>query len=489
MAGIEAIGLGAISSNSVKAVQGSAKVSVNTDQFDRFLQNGQNLASNADETADSTKSQKIAGLDKENVYSRREDMSRVSDESSAVDGSLGEEELAETANDLKEGIQDILKENLGIKNEEIDSILETMGVVITDLLNPQTLQQFVLQLNGGQENIDFLTNEALLSDFSDLLQDLEAFLNDDMKSLLTMMEEVDTPMTLDEFLAGQGITDESVVVSEEVLSDVTTSEQANVVVTQTENLAVDLSQDEADMAKIEKISIRTSEEPATKGNISVSQNLSEDSADNNAFSDGTQSQSSSEMLFTNVTNADESISTPLFAEQFDAAGNNVTRLFDNNIAGNQRMQQMIDIVNQVSGKIRSSLSANTTTMEVQLNPESLGKVFLSVASKEGVMTATFHVQSDEAKNALESQIYTLRENLEAKNLKVESVDVQISDFNFSQSNGAEGQGQSDSAEKGKKKFKYDSDIVDASDVPNEESAEQIRRQVMRDSGGSIDFTA
>ena len=32
----------------------------------------------------------------------------------------------------------------------------------------------------------------------------------------------------------------------------------------------------------------------------------------------------------------------------------------------------------------------------------LGKVYMAVSSKAGVMTATFHVQSEEAKQALES---------------------------------------------------------------------------------------
>ena len=159
--------------------------------------------------------------------------------------------------------------------------------------------------------------------------------------------------------------------------------------------------------------------------------------------------------------------------------------------GAQRMQQMVDIVNQVSSQLRSSLSENVTKMEMQLNPESLGKVLFSVVSKAGVMTATFQVQSEEAKQALESQMLTLRETLEAKNLKVESVDVQISDFNFTQSNEAEAQNQrqNEAARQGRKRFRFDTEETDKMKGVEENNAETVRRQVMRDTGGSIDFTA
>lgn len=150
---------------------------------------------------------------------------------------------------------------------------------------------------------------------------------------------------------------------------------------------------------------------------------------------------------------------------------------------------MIDIVNQVSERIRSVVNANTTSVEVQLNPESLGKVFFSVVSKGGVMTANFQVQTEEAKNALESQIMILKDNLEAKNLKVESVEVHVSDFNFDQSNQAEKQAQEEAAKQGRRRFRYDAGEEEDSMQAEEITAEKVRRQVMRDNGGSIDFTA
>lgn len=153
------------------------------------------------------------------------------------------------------------------------------------------------------------------------------------------------------------------------------------------------------------------------------------------------------------------------------------------------MQQMIDIVNQVVERVHSSLQDETTTLEMQLNPERLGKMLLTVNSRDGVMTASITVQNAEAKAALESQMITLRENLEQKNLKVEAVEVSVSDFAFSQS------GQTDTGDQknfrqgnGKRsRFRFDSDEEETDN--QEETAQSVRRSIMPDSGSSVDFTA
>ncbi len=211
----------------------------------------------------------------------------------------------------------------------------------------------------------------------------------------------------------------------------------------------------------------------------------------NSNKESDQSGTESELFFSQRGEMTEerAVDTPLFAEQFRAMQEDGVQLVKPQWNGMQRMQQMIDIVNQVSERIRSVVNANTTSVEVQLNPESLGKVFFSVVSKGGVMTANFQVQTEEAKNALESQIMILKDNLEAKNLKVESVEVHVSDFSFDQSNQAEKQAQEEAAKQGRRRFRYDAGEADESEQVAEVSAEQVRRQVMRDSGGSIDFTA
>lgn len=153
------------------------------------------------------------------------------------------------------------------------------------------------------------------------------------------------------------------------------------------------------------------------------------------------------------------------------------------------MQQMIDIVNQVVERIHSSMRDETTTLEMQLSPERLGKMLLTVSSKEGVMTASFTVQNAEAKAALESQMITLRENLEQKNLKVEAVEVSVSDFAFSQSGQADTGDQKNYQQGNGKRTRFQYDSEDEEVENSQEAEEQVRRSVMMDQGSSVDFTA
>ena len=54
-----------------------------------------------------------------------------------------------------------------------------------------------------------------------------------------------------------------------------------------------------------------------------------------------------------------------------------------------------------------------TSMEIALNPASLGSVNLHVSSKGGVISAQLYAQDEAVRAALESQVAALKESLEA----------------------------------------------------------------------------
>lgn len=491
MAGMEAISsLAGLSLSGMTASKGTAAVSANgAKQFEQFLNQGN--SKNQD-----TKSVESVKETKDNVYTVNRDYTR-NDRIS--------EKTVETKNDtvsngedamqmLQSGIRELVKENLGLDDETLDAVLESMGIMLTDLFNPAVLQQFVLFVNGGQESTDFLMNEDMLQSFTNLMQVMEDFKEDNQSLIVSMMEKLEEPVTLDEFLEqeGTGLTAEEAFVSEEagafeyaddveaVVVTENTADTAKAVQTQQVKSGVRESgtQQSADTDDIQ------SEEVSEKEPVFENLSESDDTED-----DMQEEQNANDVLFAerDDISGEDGVMNPLFSDKFDSFLQDGIRFLKAENGATQKMQQMIDIVNQVSERIRSTVSADTSSVEMQLNPESLGKVVISVSAKQGVMTATFRVQSEEAKNALESQIITLRENLEAKNLKVESVEVQVSDFSFAQSNQAEGQEQSDYETKSNKKFRYDFD--EEVETDDEASAEAVRRQVMRDSGGSIDFTA
>lgn len=113
--------------------------------------------------------------------------------------------------------------------------------------------------------------------------------------------------------------------------------------------------------------------------------------------------------------------------QMDGAGNTV------------QVTELREIANQIIEQIKVVVSQDHTSMELQLNPENLGKVNLSIQSKDGMMTAQFVVENELTKEAIESQMFTLKNTLEQQGIKVENIEVTVANYSFEQSGQADTQ--------------------------------------------------
>lgn len=437
-----------------------------------------------------------------------------------------------TQNDFlqaEDEVKSIVKDVLELDEETFQQTLASMGITVMQLLDPKMLQQFVVQVNGGDDVTDLLTNEDMMQQFSELSASL---LDIDWEELTGFNGEQLSNMTADQFddsellqnlidqLDGTAADDGGVSVTENVSQadvQVVPEQKENQI---KENFSVSedspeqaLTENSSDAPTVvaddgEKVNRQVmaenagpSEEPV-QNNVKVTnedvvpvsansgENTSDAGAENlmqNAFQNGEETAGQSENLASyfedSPVTVTESQTIMNFVENMVQASN------VEQVQEPVNMQQMIDIVNQVVERVHSSLQDETTTLEMQLNPERLGKMLLTVSSREGVMTASITVQNAEAKAALESQMITLRENLEQKNLKVEAVEVSVSDFAFSQS------GQTDTGDQknfqqgnGKRsRFRFDSDEEETEN--QEETAQSVRRSIMPDSGSSVDFTA
>lgn len=185
--------------------------------------------------------------------------------------------------------------------------------------------------------------------------------------------------------------------------------------------------------------------------------------------------------------------------QESAADNNPVDLFIQNLtaksadnvnqASAEQVQVMREIVNQIVEKIKVTIKPESTSMELQLNPESLGRVDLTVASKNGVLTASFTAENQIAKEAIESQMQVLKDNLNNQGVKVEAIEVTVAEFGFRQNteSGADAQGQSKQQKKtGTRRINLDSFNEESVDISEEEA---LAARVLRDNGGTVDYTA
>lgn len=408
-------------------------------------------------------------------------------------GGLTEDQL--TA--VNQEIRNVVKTALGVDEETMEAVLAEMGIMPIELLQPENLQQFILMVDGGQEITDFLMNEEMMGDFnlvSEILQTLD------------MTEITDTPLT--EILQQMTKMTEEIPVdmdslSDGVLTDALSQDSELPLSQQTEDVAILQEEPEVVVVQQEDLDpvVRQTapeEKQLQEGNqdqMVSSVDLSDVTAQNNVSSDDlSQNKANSDASDQQESQLPEQFTSVRPEPEFIAVGNHIQQQMVadsvSEIATPQPTPQMVQIVEQIVEQIRIHVQADNTTMEMQLNPESLGKVLLTISNRAGMMTANFTVQTEEARMAVESQMYTLRENLEQKELKVDAVEVTVSNFEFTQSGGNGGDQKDLNQGDGRsRRFRMEEQEEDGEEISQEAEAERVRRNVMRDNGGSVDFIA
>ena len=98
-------------------------------------------------------------------------------------------------------------------------------------------------------------------------------------------------------------------------------------------------------------------------------------------------------------------------------------------AGNHRAVDELGepVVPQVVRSMAALVRNDVTEMRLQLQPRDLGEIEMRVRAVEGIVRGEVMVQSMEVKQLLESQIERLRAALEQQGLRLESLDVGVSE--------------------------------------------------------------
>lgn len=490
MAEIKSVIMETLSAGQVKQqAKGSVQKNSSSNSFDNYLSTSQKSnGAAASKTASKTQSNNVKVANQSKAKSTSDKVSDVNSGNSV--NSLNQKSIDK----VNEKIADEVKDVLGIDDDTFANAMTALGLSPLDLLESNNLAKLVLFVNGSSDFTDLLTDENMmnqLNELSDILGNLnwEDLTGMSKSDFLEGVEDFnaksqtgsdvfkeDAPALAQETAvdaADSGNTSENVSAEEESAAN------TNNVSTEKKSAQGETTVNTSDNSSDTKVEVSV-----TKSEESSSQQSSYSSQSENDMSEVTH-----EQAFTDddVTSDNQHVVRNDFVQNLNQAVNDAVQVAK---PESVRMQQMVDIVNQVVERIKVSIGTESTSMEMQLNPEHLGKLLLNVSSKNGVMTAVFSVQSEEARAALESQMYTLRENLELRELKVDAVEVNVSDFDFSHSDQTMSGDQSKADNGNGKQMKFDSDDEASSEemISNEEK-EAVRKQVMRDNGSQIDFTA
>lgn len=491
MAEIKSVIMETLSAGQVKQqAKGSVQKNSSSNSFDNYLSTSQKSKGDAaSKTASKTQSNNVKVANQSKAKSTSDNVSDANSGNSV--NSLNQKSIDK----VNEKIADEVKDVLGIDDDTFANAMTALGLSPLDLLESNNLAKLVLFVNGSSDFTDLLTDENMmnqLNELSDILGNLnwEDLTGMSKSDFLEGVEDFnaksqtgsdvfkeDAPALAQETAvdaADSGNTSENVSAEEEE-----SATNTNNVSTEKKSVQGETTVNTSDNSSDTKVEVSV-----TKSEESSSQQSSFSSQSEDDMSEVTHDQTISE---DDVTTDNQHTVRNDFVQNLNQAVNDAVQVAK---PESVRMQQMVDIVNQVVERIKVSIGTESTSMEMQLNPEHLGKLLLNVSSKNGVMTAVFSVQSEEARAALESQMYTLRENLELRELKVDAVEVNVSDFDFSHSDQTMSGDQSKADNGNGKQMKFDFDDEASSEemISNEEK-EAVRKQVMRDNGSQIDFTA
>lgn len=332
---------------------------------------------------------------------------------------------------------------LGIDEEKLQQLLAETGFSMQELLNPEMLQQFVLQIHDAS-SVDMLIDENLNQTVNQLLN------------------------ALDEILTANGIAEmdfsEVVLMDEEGIE--TSIEQKDVIANLEQETA------EKELPEAQTVTVEEAQETSQKTQTAQMDVKVTVQTQNGNYAGGQESQMN-QNTDTILANLNQAVT--------QAIGNDAAE-----VNGFSEQISQADILRQVVDEIKLTMSRDINSLSVQLNPEQLGKVQIYVATKNGVMQAQIIAENEAAKNAVEAGISVLREAFENQDLKVDAIEVMVGTRDFFAEN--EQNTQDDSR---REKTGNQSGGINLNEVSDDEisESEQLEAEMMKAQGNRVNYTA
>ena len=395
-----------------------------------------------------------------------------------------------------DNIKDIIKEQLNISDEEIESVMEQLGFTFMDLLDPQNLADFVSEIKGSLDLTDMIVDpdfQQLMLSMSSVKQEIAQVCDIDseqMDEIISVMEPVTE--------SDNGSSDENFGIDiSEIAENVSQSEEA---ASKTSVVSEQVQTELAERSVSEKIQdndiVTVVTDKTTDGSVAGQYaDGNSDSADGNTEEEAEESDLA----------ADQRKADILSEKVSDNNAGKATFTVDNGIRNVQTPEtpfsavsqasgkvDILDIIQQVTEQLKVSMTSDETSMEMQLNPENLGKIYVNVSQKNSQITAHMMVMNEVVREALESQLGNLRETLSQAGVKVDAVEVTVASHEFEQnleqnsSKEQKQQEQSGSFKSTRKNINMSS-LDEMSGIMTEE--ENLVAQIMHDNGNSVDFMA
>lgn len=339
-----------------------------------------------------------------------------------------------------------IKETFSVSEEELQGVMDELGMTETDLMDPAQLNELLMAVSGAEDSFALLTDEELYGNVKsilDLQKDLTGQAQEELQLTPEKWQDAVTKVVTEEPVITVEVEDHATDAAERLQSDV---ELPTVEQEPEEKIQAPVQNTQEEKTK-DSGNRHESQTAGQQGNLLL-QNLKEEN-----FLSGLQQASQTEGTQTTDTQ---------------------------------------DIMRQIMDYMKVSVKADSSDLEMQLHPQSLGTLHVQVASKNGVVTANFITQNETVKAALESQMVQLKESFAEQGVKVEAIEVTVQTHSFEQ-NLEQGRGNQSDQESGagvsrRRTRRINLNTAFVEDEPQTEE-DRIAADIMSANGNTVDFTA
>lgn len=428
-------------------------------------------------------------LKQRNSYTLNKNNTKEISIKTASKNSPTESEVKKITDDISSQIVEKVTDDLDISEDELNNAMQLLGLTAMDLLNPANLAALYCEVTGNASDPQAL---VLNADFTALFNDVSqvASENDAQLDLLSQLTASDDGEILDADIVSSADTTDT----NESTGSVNTPEKT-----------VDSSYDDT-AASGQNINDTADEavkvyDGSTQGSSyqNSDEGTSSGETGNGITSDEntekTQSKSQVDSSFDDSgerilhhedgAHSDNSVLHASVSEQL-----NTDTSFEMSQSQSRLRVDTTDIIRQIVDSMSISNTTEESAINLQLTPESLGRMYINVSQKNSEISARIAVSNEAVKEALQTQMVNLKEALNNSGIRVNEVEITVASHEFERNleqGAANDSRQQESTNSYNGSNSSDSGID--SDMMQDRAEERLVTQIMRDNGNSVDFTA
>lgn len=353
---------------------------------------------------------------KDNVdETQKKDVSTVDE-----DMDLVSEETVQAAVDLFANIIQIISNYTGKTVEEVSNMMQDMGMEVADLLSNDYVNELVTELMDKNSIMELLTDTEMSSMIKELVGEIGEMKNQFMETFQLSSDFVYE--LSDDLKMNQNVQ------TEENVSEIQNDRNLNKVELET-NIVQNIDYEIKENLKgldVKSDTVYANNDIESNSNIIQNDNLLNEDSEADNLNQNTDKSMGQDVQNQTKTSYDSSDGVVTMTDALD----NIRNIVMESIPKEESTSAADKIVNQIIDEIKLYARPNMTSLEMQLEPETLGKVTISILAKAGHISAEIAAQNQVAKEAIEGQLNVLKENLAQQGVKVEGIEVTIATHNF-----------------------------------------------------------